>query len=105
MAEQKTYILLDDDEIVRLTWKMAAEISNIKLHSFSCPSALFNEYETLDKNSIIFIDYHLPEMKGDEVAKKLLSAGFNQLYLTTGDTQLKFPHLFLGNSGKVPPWI
>jgi anti-sigma regulatory factor (Ser/Thr protein kinase) len=90
-------ILIDDDELIRLTWEMKAGMTGKTIKTFSS----FNDFkvhsEQIDFTSDIFIDSELgADLKGEEVAKILFDQGFKSLHLCTGYSPEDFPAM---------PWI
>ena len=67
--EKYDYILLDDDDLVKMTWKHAAGKRNLLF--FSRPDDLINYLPRLQKSCPIHIDSGLGNgIKGEDVAKK-----------------------------------
>jgi hypothetical protein len=102
------YVLIDDDELVRMTWEISATNSNIKIDCYP-------DYETfsLKKHqynlitAAIYIDSNLANnINGEDIAKTLFNDGFKNIYLATGYEKDRFKDLtFLsGVQGKTPPW-
>lgn len=102
------YVLIDDDELVRMTWGISATNSNIKIDCYP-------DYETfsLKKHqynlitAAIYIDSNLANnINGEDIAKTLFNDGFKNIYLATGYEKDRFKDLtFLsGVQGKTPPW-
>lgn len=104
---KQSTILLDDDPLVRLVWKLQAEKKNVDLSIFECPNSLFEKIDNYSKNSIFYIDSDLSDnQKGEAIAKKLFDRGFENLYLATGYESEKFKSLsyIKGIIGKTAPW-
>jgi len=104
---KKTSILIDDDELVKLTWASAAKRQNIELLTFSQREELISSLETLSKDVVFYIDSDLGNgFKGEDLALELHRNGFENLYMATGYSDETFAHLkFLrGVLGKTPPW-
>lgn len=100
-------VLLDDDSLVRMTWKMQAEQTGIDIKIFEDPNELFSSISEMKKNSIFYIDSCLSnDQKGEDVAKKLYNMGYENLYIATGYESENFKHLdyIKGVIGKKPPW-
>ncbi|MFN3454782.1 MAG: sensor histidine kinase [Pseudobdellovibrio sp.] len=100
------WVLLDDDELVHMTWKFEAKNKNKKLISFKTVNELNSQKTAINKNSKIYIDSNLGNgVKGEEIAKALYDEGYAQIYLATGYQAESFQHLkFLkGVVGKDPP--
>lgn len=104
---KKTSILIDDDELVKLTWASAAKKQNVELLTFSQREELLNSLEMLSKDVVFYIDSDLGNgFKGEDLAQELHQKGFENLYMATGYSDEAFAHLkFLrGVLSKTPPW-
>lgn len=101
-------VLIDDDPLVRMTWKMAAKRAGKNLLAFVSVEEFFKKAESTNRNTPIYIDSHLGNgVKGEEESQKLYDLGFKEIYLATGDSPEKFAHLkhIRGVLGKEPPWV
>lgn len=104
---QVDLILIDDDEIVRMTWEMAANMANKKLLAFSSTKDFDAQIGLIHKNTEIYVDSILPNgEKGELYAKKLAELGFTNLYLTTGHNRSHFDEMpwIKAILGKAPPF-
>ena len=104
---QKMIVLIDDDELVRLTWDSKAKRQNIVLKTFASYELFLNDKTTINKDSKIYIDSELGEnVKGEEIAVLLHSQGFSDISMSTGHSQEKFIGIqFLkGVISKSPPF-
>lgn len=106
---QKTQctILLDDDELVRLTWEHLAKKHNQTLFTFSNSDELFKNLDSFGKNSTFYLDSNLGKgIKGENIGLVLYQKGFINLYLTTGYKAEDFKDLayIKGVKDKSPPW-
>jgi len=101
-------VLIDDDPLVRITWKMAAERRGIPLKVFSRVEEFEKFKAQLDFSSLIYIDSQLDDgVRGEEIARQLSGEGFTQIYLATGFDPSEFEGYrpFLkGIIGKEPPF-
>ncbi|MFC1521906.1 PAS domain-containing sensor histidine kinase [Elusimicrobiota bacterium] len=100
-------VLVDDDPLVHMTWKMAAESKGIKLTAFKNSKDFLAMAEQLPKTTHIYLDSELGEgVKGEDVAKELHEKGFTDLYLETGHPSEHFSHATWIKKvvGKEPPW-
>ncbi|HAH31590.1 MAG TPA: hypothetical protein DCL44_04685 [Elusimicrobia bacterium] len=100
-------VLLDDDALVHMTWKMAARTNGIILKAFKAPADFLSSLETFPKDTPIYIDSELGEgIKGEDIAKTIHARGFKTIYLETGHQ----PEHFAGMPwitkvlSKDPPW-
>ncbi len=99
-------ILLDNDELVRLTWESQAGKKDIQLKTFAKSADLFFNIKEISTDAQFFIDSELDNEKGEDVAKKLFEMGFTNLFICSGYGEEKFKHLhFIKKSiGKEPPF-
>jgi FixJ family two-component response regulator len=87
-------ILIDDDQLVHLGWKMSAKSAGRSILCFSNANEFFHSAEKLDKNTFIYVDVQLAnEVSGVEIAKKVFKKGFINIFLTTGFDSERFEHL------------
>ncbi len=91
--EKETYILLDDDELVRITWNSRAKKAGLNLLTYSTSEDLLKSLNQLPKNSIFYIDSELGFEKGEAVAKQLFDKGYLNLCMSTGHSKERFDHL------------
>ncbi len=101
------YVLLDDDELVRLTWSYSANKLGISFKEYSNADDMMKMLGTFSKDTFFYIDSDLgDEVKGEDVAKNLYELGYKNIYLATGYEAEHFQYLtFLkGVVGKMVPW-
>ena len=111
VGKQLDYILLDDDDLVRSTWKINAEFHGHQIKIYSSSSELMADIMTIDNSTRFYIDSNLGinklgiEIRGEDVANEIFRLGFKNIYLATGYEPDKFSALtFLkGVVGKDPP--
>lgn len=100
-------VLIDDDELARATWKVAASRSGKRLRSYSSAGEFLGEADAVDLSTPVYIDVDLAHgEKGDVESLKIHELGFAEIYLATGHGAGKFAgavHL-RGVVGKEPPW-
>jgi FixJ family two-component response regulator len=105
---KKIYILIDDDELVRMTWKFKARAAGVEFHSFSSSKDFFEQAANLPRDAVINIDSKLGEdKKGEEIALDIHKLGFNEIHLATGreGKDLKYDHAVIKSvRGKEPPF-
>ena len=106
-AEHTEYdlVLIDDDELVGMAWKVRAETMNRKLGFFkSLKDVLAKNIST---KTPVYIDFHLaPGMTGVQAAIELRDRGFSNLHLATGSAGaelLSLPDFILSVQGKEFP--
>jgi signal transduction histidine kinase/CheY-like chemotaxis protein len=100
-------VLVDDDQLVHLTWKLAAESKGIRLGAFSSGTEVLAAAKDLPRRTPIYLDYDLGDgVEGTKIAQDLHALGFRELYLATGrapDSALRRPWI-KRVIGKEPPW-
>lgn len=89
-AERLDAILIDDDEIVHLSWKFSAKKAGCKYEGFRSVDEFLDKADSLDRTVPIYIDSYLGknkqgvEVQGEWVARDIFGMGFKQIYLATG---------------------
>ena len=98
-------VLIDDDALVRMTWKTAARAKGVDLKAFASAEDFFAAAIS-DKAVGIYIDSNLGDgVKGEEIAQRLKNSGFTSVCLETGYPEKNFAHIpWLKVVGKEPPW-
>lgn len=90
-------ILLDDDELIRLSWDHSAKKQNRKIACYSKSSDLMSEINNISKATPIYLDSELGEdKKGQDIALELFKLGYTNLILCTGHSPDHFKDM---------PWI
>ena len=100
-------VLIDDDALVHMTWKMAAKHKGITLKVFKKADDFMNTLNQFSKDTPIYIDSELGDgVKGEDIAKTLHEKGFTELYMETGHPSEKFAHLtwLKAVRSKEAPW-
>ena len=100
-------VLVDDDALVHMTWKLAAKSKGIELLTFSTSRELLTAVGGLPKNTPFYLDSELGDgIEGKQVAQDLYAQGFLNLYLATGRAPDSFPQMpwIKQVVGKEPPW-
>jgi len=99
-------VLLDDDSLVHMNWRMAAKAAGAELNAYKTPQELIAAAETLPRDIPLYIDSELADgAKGEDVAAELHAKGFSDITMATGHGPDKFAHLpWLKVTGKEPPW-
>jgi signal transduction histidine kinase len=100
-------VLLDDDMLVHMNWKMAARAAGAYLLAYKEPGELLGVLDSLPKDAALYIDSDLGGgAKGEDIARELRDKGYINVTMATGHGPEKFSHLpWLKVSGKEPPWI
>jgi signal transduction histidine kinase len=98
--------LLDNDLLVHMTWRAAANAAGIELKVCKDPEELKVCLKGADKKVRIYIDSDLGNgLNGEDVAKELHGEGFSNLSMATGHSPDKFSGMpWLQVTGKEPPW-
>ncbi|OFZ19590.1 MAG: hypothetical protein A2Z20_06455 [Bdellovibrionales bacterium RBG_16_40_8] len=107
-SESIDAILIDDDELVHMTWSGAAKDAGQSLKVFFKPEDFFVVANRTPLSANIYIDVNLADgVRGEDVAKRVYDLGCENIYLATGYDKEQFSHLtFLkGVIGKDPPWV
>jgi hypothetical protein len=100
-------ILIDDDPIVHLSWKMAARVHGKTIIPFFSATEFFKDCMKFHRSTPIYVDSNLGEgILGEEIAKEIRSRGFLKIFLATGYSPSDFGTLpwITGIVGKDPPW-
>ncbi|HNW44177.1 MAG TPA: ATP-binding protein [Elusimicrobiales bacterium] len=100
-------VLLDDDRLVHMTWKMAAREKGLNLKIYDTAAGLLAGSGELPPATAIYIDSDLGDGgKGEDVARVLHDKGFTNLSMETGHSPDRFAHLTFLRSvqSKRPPW-
>jgi hypothetical protein len=85
------FVLIDDDRIIRIGWKMKASEKSISFQSFETIDQFIENINTIPVNSFIYIDSHLNDgIRGELASEKIALAGFSNIYLTTGYSSSDF---------------
>ena len=90
-------VLLDDNALVHMTWRMAAKSKGLSLVGFRSPQELLAAVDRYSKDTAVYLDSELAEgVRGEDIAKVLHGKGFTNLYLATGHAPEALPDM---------PWI
>ena len=106
VAAVRSTVLLDDDPLVHLNWKLAAKAAGAGLKAFETPGDFYSALGSLPKDTPIYIDSELGGgAKGEEIARDLHEKGYSDLTLATGHDAGAFGDLtWLKVTGKEPPF-
>lgn len=91
--EQTLYdaIVVDDDELVHMTWKMLSQEKNKSVLLLKKPKELKIQLAFINKKTPLFIDSQLADgVRGEQVAKEFYDLGFKTIYLSTGRDPAEF---------------
>lgn len=105
----KRIILVDDDELVQMTWKLLAAKAEVDLLVYSSPTEFFKTANLPDKSTPIYTDqtFNNDESSGVEFAQKLIEQGYSSIHLVTGHDPDEFRalNLFESIGSKEPPFL
>lgn len=100
------WVLIDDDLLVHMTWKIISSEKKKNFIGFKS-YAEFAEYKiNIDPTSSIYIDSNLGNgIKGEVVARQIYTEGFQNIYIATGYDADQFKNLNYIKAviGKDPP--
>lgn len=105
--ERHDAVLIDDDPLTRMTWKMTAARLGKKLRSFESVAEFLKESDAIDRATPVYVDSELGNgAKGEVESLPIHGLGFGEVYLATGHGAKKFAGLahLRGVVGKEPPW-
>lgn len=99
-------VLLDDSQIIHMTWEAAAEEAGAKLIGYTEPDKFMSDLGNFPKDMPIYIDSELGEgVKGENIAAELKEKGFTNICLATAHPPEQFAHLpWLKVRSKATPW-
>lgn len=87
-------VLLDDDELPQMCWRIKAAELNKSFLGFTSSDGLKQALPEISNESVFYIDSNLGKnIKGENVAKELFEKGYKNLYLTTGYEPSDFTHV------------
>lgn len=102
----KSLILIDDDKLVHLNWKIHLKKKGIELISFYSINDFIKSSKRLDKTVNIFLDSHLGNgIRGEVEGIEIFQRGFKNLRLTTGLKDVIRPIWIKKIIGKCPTQI
>ena len=82
--EDELFILIDDDILTRMTWETKAKKASVQLKTFATPDEFNSLKGSFPKDTVIYIDSELGEIKGEDLAHELHIEGFLNISLATG---------------------
>jgi len=98
-------VLIDNDELVIMSWRMSAKKANIELLAFASVDEFLKHNSEIPKETEIYIDSELDDDKRGEIeAHKIFNLGFENLFLASGKTfeASELPSYFKGRVSKRP---
>ena len=103
----RSVVLIDDNDSIRLAWKLAAENSEVDLSLFDSTSSFNKHIGDIDREAEIYIDSNLHgRVSGEVYAKCLYDFGFKNIFLSTGKQSKIFDYMYWITKivGKAPPF-
>lgn len=100
-------VLIDDDDLVHMNWKMAAKRKNKIVRVYAGAEEFWKESGAFPKDTPIYVDSNLADgVKGEDVSWMMGKKGFSNLHLATGYEASQFEEMpwLKGIVGKDPPW-
>ncbi len=101
-----TNVLIDNDELVCITWETKARKAGVNLIIFKSSAEIFSSISPLPIDSTFYIDSELDNEKGEDIAQRLYSMGHLNLIMCSGHSKEKFAHLHFIKKviSKAPPF-
>ena len=94
---KKCIVLIDDDELVHMTWKRRYKEHGIELNTYFTIDDFLKESKLYSSETPIYLDSNLGDnIKGEVDGIKISNLGFNNMYITTG---------YSSDSIDKPTWI
>ncbi len=107
-AQKFDAVLIDDEDLVHATWRITAKRDGKRVLLCKSFEEFFERSGALDRATAIYVDVSLGRgVRGEDVSKRVVDAGFANVYLSTGHRAEQFAHLawLKGVVGKEPPWL
>jgi signal transduction histidine kinase len=100
-----SYVLIDDDDLVRLSWEYHSSSFQQKVKTYSSIDGFLEEAHIYSKNCLIYVDVNI---NGENIINRLneiYNLGFLNIYLATGERaeDIEVPSFISGVVGKLPP--
>lgn len=94
-------ILIDDDQLVRMSWELSARRAGVSFVAYSSLDEFRKQMPNLSRETKIYLDSDLSEgQRGEDAVPELVTAGFKKIFLATGYQPEDFTHI-KGLSGVV----
>ncbi len=78
-------VLVDDDPLVRMSWKMVAQQKGKSILICSSVDEFREHLQALERSTRIYLDSNLGDgVRGEEFALELSRLGFTEVFLATG---------------------
>ena len=84
-SNPKTVILIDDDNLTHLSWKLASKKTEVNLKTYYSVEEFLENSNSLDRRTPVYIDLELgPDLRGDVLSEDIFNQGFTELFISTG---------------------
>ncbi|OGR98493.1 MAG: hypothetical protein A2V88_05980 [Elusimicrobia bacterium RBG_16_66_12] len=108
-SERLDAVLIDDDALTRMNWKMAATQVGKSFKAYADAASFLADLDAdaISTDTPIYIDSNLSDgVKGEDVAREIRRRGFLEIRLATGHAPSTFPAMphIREIVGKTPPW-
>jgi len=83
---------IDDDELLRLTWRTKCQSKSIHYHGFASYKDFLAYDQSISLDASFYVDYDLKfdEINGIEVLENIFNKGYKKLFLSTGHSEDDF---------------
>lgn len=103
LSQLPKLVLIDDDRMVRDTWKMESEARGFSI--LTAKNADVIAWETIPKNIPIYIDKNLGGSDGLDVASRVFQSGYSKVFICTAEKKFLAPTFISGVLGKAFPQV
>lgn len=84
MTQKLTAILIDDDPLMHVTWRLAAEKARVNFHAFESMADFEAGSATLARTAKVYLDGRFPNgVRGESYIQRLRDLGFNDITIAT----------------------
>jgi hypothetical protein len=107
LRQEAKYILIDDDQLIRDAWSLAAKGEGFDILTFGSPAQFLKQERDISRATPVFIDSNLGNgEKGEDFAICAHDLGFETIFITTArqECEISLPHFVKGIVGKRSPW-
>lgn len=104
----KEIVLIDDDELVHMSWTMSLSKEGVRTETFFSINSFLEVTSKYPFETPIYIDSNLgPNLRGEILSEKIANLGFTELYIATGydPETIERPNWIKEVRGKTPPVI
>ncbi|MGK0367848.1 MAG: signal transduction histidine kinase [Thermoproteota archaeon] len=84
-SKPQRVVLIDDDSLIHLFWKISAEKENLIVDTYFDVESFLEKSSLYESNTNIYVDSNLSNnSKGEVESEKISKLGFSNIYLSTG---------------------